>query len=777
MDELAKLRERVKELEKELSNNRERLGILFEHAPDAVYLNDLKGVFIDANKAAAELIGCPRDELLGLSMLESGLLTAKQLPLAAKLLAENALGKVAGPAELRLNRKDGSQIVVEIRSYPVRLPEGVVVMGIARDITRRDAVESALRESEEQLRAVVESAADAVVMGDHRARIRVWNEAACNIFGYAEGEVVGEPMEMLIPERHRGRGDSAFGRILAGCGDHLLGRTFELEGLHKDGREFPLEMSVSAWRHGPNMRFTAIIRDVSERKAAERALELERAYFEELFHSSPEGIVLIDETSRILRQNEEFTEMFGFGPEETRGKCVDDLLAPEELRDTAKFLTKRAVAKENISVETVRKTKSGRSIDVSILAAPIRIVEENVAVLAIYRDITEQKRAEEVVREMQKLDSLSVMAGGIAHDFNNLLVSVLGNAELALMDLDPDDPTRELIESIERSAHRATDLTSQMLAYSGKGKFQVAPLDPSALIEDMKKWLKVGSNKSALVSYNLPSGLPRFDGDSAQIRQAVSAVFTNAIEALEDQPGQITVSTGVESLDRFMLAEAHLADDLPEGEYVFIRVSDTGKGIDEETRKRMFDPFFSTRFTGRGLGLPAALGIMRGHDGTLHVETEDGSGTTVTAYFPIAEASEAADSTSAGRAIDTWKGTGTVLVVDDEAEVRSVAQAVLEKWGFHVVQAADGREAVEVFHRQADDIEAVLLDFTMPQMNGDEAFLEMHRRNPEVPVILMSGFAEEDAVSDFSERGLAGFIHKPFHPTVLVEKLKLVLGQ
>ena len=644
-DELERLRQRVAELE----NGQELLKALLENAPDAIYLNDLKGTFVDANRAAEELVGYPRDELLGKSFLKLGLLPAGQIPRAAVLLARNALGHPTGPDQFRLNRKDGDQVVVEIRTYPVKLRDRVLVMGIARDVT--------------------------------------------------------------------------------------------------------------------------------ERKAAEEALDRERAYFGELFESSPEAIVLVNNEARVLRQNREFTRLFGYSPEEAAGQSVDDLVTPPGLRAEAASYTARATAGGRVSAETVRQTRDGRLIDVSILGAPIRTEAGQIAVCAVYRDITEQKRSDEILLQAQKLDSMSVMAGGIAHEFNNLLVSVLGNAELALMDLPPDSPVRQSVAAIQKAALRAADLTNQMLAYSGKGRFAVQRLDASKLVAEMEPWMKAGAPADAVIVCDLARGLPPFDGDMAQIRQAVTAVFSNAVEALEGKPGTVTVSTGVRNVDSQYLAGTFLADELSEGPYVYIRVSDNGCGMDGDVRKRIFDPFYSTKFTGRGLGLPATLGIARGHSGTVRVETEPGRGTSVTILFPAVRPVEDACRGEAAPEAGPWRGGGVVLVIDDEEGVRAVARAVLEKSGFEVIEAGGGREGIEVFREHEESIVAVLLDRTMPEMNGADVFRQIRGRGSDVPVVLMSGFLEEDAVGPLSGEGPTAFLQKPFRPAALIDILRRALDR
>ena len=315
---------------------------------------------------------------------------------------------------------------------------------------------------------------------------------------------------------------------------------------------------------------------------------------------------------------------------------------------------------------------------------------------AIY-DMTDRKRAEEERLEMerrllhaQKLESMGVLAGGIAHDFNNLLVAILGNAGLALMQLAPESPARQTVQDIELAAQRAAELTRQMLAYSGKGKFVIERINLSRLVEEMAHLLEVSVSKRATVRYRFPEELPTVEGDSTQIRQVIMNLILNASDALGDSPGVISISTGTMIADREYLTGPFTDGSLPEGQYVYVEVSDTGAGMDEGTRSRIFDPFFSTKFAGRGLGLAAVLGIVRGHQGAIKLYSEVGKGSTFKVLFPalagaapVAEASKAApdENAAAGR---------TILVVDDDPTVRAVTRRILEHEGFVTLLAEDG---------------------------------------------------------------------------------------
>ena len=393
-------------------------------------------------------------------------------------------------------------------------------------------------------------------------------------------------------------------------------------------------------------------------------------------------------------------------------------------------------------------------------------------------DITDRKQAEldrmEMNRkllETQKLESLGLLAGGVAHDFNNLLTAILGNATLARMDLASNSTAQEYLEQIEKTSLRAAELCKQMLAYSGRGRFVVQRLDLSAVVREMAKLLELSVGKKAALRYNLAPELPAVLADATQLRQIVMNLVINASEAIGDQSGTITLSTGVMEADRAYLHETHLSPDIPEGRYVFFEVSDTGCGMSPETQARIFDPFFTTKFTGRGLGLAAVQGIARGHGGALKVYSEEGRGSTFKLLLPCTQGLPH-EADAAPVVPPVWRGHGTVLVVDDEQAVRLVAERMLRSFGFDVATASDGREGIEVFHGEPDRWTLVLLDLTMPRMDGEEMFREIRRVRPEARVLLMSGFNEQEAISRFVGKGLAGFIQKPFRRETLEEKLR-----
>ncbi|HIJ65137.1 MAG TPA: response regulator, partial [Candidatus Hydrogenedentes bacterium] len=386
----------------------------------------------------------------------------------------------------------------------------------------------------------------------------------------------------------------------------------------------------------------------------------------------------------------------------------------------------------------------------------------------------ERRHMESQVQHAQKLESLGVLAGGIAHDFNNLLVAILGNSDLMLKELAQDSPLRQFLEQIQSAALRGSELTNQMLAYSGKGPFALQVVDISRMVEEMSHLLRISISKKVELRCEFASGLSPIEVDPGQLRQVTMNLITNASEAIGDQNGVVRVRTGSIQADRAYLSGTGLGDNLPEGEYVYLEVVDTGCGMSAQTRTRIFDPFFTTKFAWRGLGLAAVLGIIRAHRGTIEIKTKPGAGTTFRVLFPSSSQAPTRPPALPG---DRWNAIkGTVLVVDDEEVVRQVARKALERAGLTVLTANDGLEAVERFKNDAERISAVLLDMTMPRMDGKETFQELRRIRPDVPVILSSGYTEQHATERFAEEPRLSFIQKPYLTAVLLDKVSAALN-
>lgn len=400
--------------------------------------------------------------------------------------------------------------------------------------------------------------------------------------------------------------------------------------------------------------------------------------------------------------------------------------------------------------------------------------------VSLARDLTERKKFEEerlaMERQLlhtQKLESLGVLAGGIAHDFNNLLTAIIGNAEIGRRRLKPESPAMSNLEGIEQAAQRAADLARQMLSYSGRGKFIVEPLDLNVLLEEMLHMLEVSISKKAILRFNLHRPLPAVEADATQIRQILMNLIINASEAIGDKSGVIATTTGCMDCDESYLQQVWLEDNLKPGLYVYLEVADTGCGMDKETLSKLFDPFFTTKFTGRGLGMAAVLGIVRGHKGAIKVYSELGKGTTFKILLPACNR-PAELFNNAKQNGQNWQGTGKVLLVDDEESVRAIGVDMLQELGFETLTATNGWEALEKF-RHHPDIRFVLLDLIMPKMDGEQCYRELRQLDPQVKVVLCSGYSEQEVTQKFIGKGLAGFIQKPYKLSVLQEILQKIV--
>ncbi len=576
-----------------------------------------------------------------------------------------------------------------------------------------------------------------------------------------------------------------------------------VEHLHHDAEGHDLNIEISATpifdAEGEVVQIIESCRDITVRKRIEEKLAESYALLEAVVEQSPIPMAIARPAGEVtinsacadhlqIADDPSFKPGFNLFEMQPTWIDYDTEGNPVPVEDLPLARALRGKTTEGLEIRVVRKDGSERWEIVNGL--PIYNNDgELIAGFVVFPDITERRRAEREklalerqMQQAQKLESLGVLAGGIAHDFNNLLMIILGNAELALEELSPMSPGRDSIQEIENACKRATELAQQMLAYSGKGRFVIESIDIRKLVEETAHLLDASISKKAMLRYNFADNPPAFDGDVTQIRQVIMNLITNASEALGDGSGGVTLSTGAMFCDRAYLDDLHpamgvnLDQPLPEGVYSYLEVSDTGCGMTAETTDKIFDPFFTTKFTGRGLGMSAILGIVRGHRGAIKVYSEVGSGTSFKILFPAGESGSNGLMASRGQATGRdWRGAGTVLVVDDEPKVCAIGGKLLERMGFNVLTAADGQQAVKAFREHASEIVCVLLDLTMPKMDGEQTFQEMRRIDPGGAVILCSGDNEQDATRQFVGKGLAGFLQKPYRMTALRAKLESVL--
>lgn len=505
--------------------------------------------------------------------------------------------------------------------------------------------------------------------------------------------------------------------------------------------------------------------------ALRQALDRNRSHLQ----YTPLAIIETDAAFRIQEWNPAAERIFGYSRAEMLGRDPR-LLVPEA--GQASLVQRRQAFVENrgegirLPVESLTRSGDLRLCDWTITA--LRDDTGGFAgALFQADDITDRKKAEQALRQAQKLESLGVLAGGIAHDFNNLLTAVLGHTEVALGQAPEGTLLRAALEHIDVAAHRGADLARQLLAYAGKGRIAVLPQDLNRVIHEMGNLLQVSISKKVTLAYDLQPGLPAVEADSAQFQQVLMNLVINASEAIGDQPGTITLRTRAAVYSRSELAAAFPGQVLDPGNYVRMDVADDGCGMDAETIGRIFDPFFSTKFTGRGLGLSAMLGIVRGHQAGLRVESHPGQGTTFTLLFP---ASVRPPLTETPCPAPPAPLPGRVLVADDEATLRDLARSALERAGLEVVEARDGQEAVDRFRAESGRIQVVFLDMTMPRMGGTEAFRLIRQLDPAARVLLTSGYTEQEALDTLANLIPDGFLQKPFRVRDLVDKVRELMA-
>jgi len=762
--------------EEALRESEQRYRTLFEQSLDAIAIV-ADGRVVHANEAAAALVGVALDVALGRPIEE--FVHADDRPRVRAHVAELAAGALPFFAEqYRIVRLDGSVSWVEVRGQAIEWEGRPAAQIVAHDVTEHRAAEEALRKSEGEKALILSSVAEHVLFQDTRHRIIWANRAAADSVGTTPDQLVGRLCYTLWHARTDPYPDCPVQKALE------TGQPEVAELRSEDGRCWLIRGYPVRDAEGNIAGAVEVALDVTEQRRAQEALRKSEREKDLILSSVAEEVLFQDTRHRIIWANRAAAESVGATPDQLVGRPCYTVFHPRT--EPCPGCPVHKVFETGQPEVAELQTESGRYW--LIKGYPIRDAEGNVTgAVEVALDITAQRLAEEErrrlearIRDAQKLESLGVLAGGIAHDFNNLLVGILGNAGLAHLEMPPDSPLRPYCEQIERAALRARDLTNQLLAYSGKGKFQVRPANLSDLVRDTADLLRVSIPRHVALDLHLDPALPQILADATQIRQVVMNLLTNASEAIGDSPGTITLVTGSIHADRQYLAGAFIDEDIPEGDYVFLDVSDTGCGMDAETRAKIFDPFFSTKFSGRGLGLAAVLGIVRGHCGAIRVYSEPGHGTAVKVLFPAAVEQgthEPAAPAEGAAPVPTegFRGSGTVLVIDDEPSVRDVARAILEKVGFEVLVAASGREGLERFRAGADRIVAVLLDMTMPDLAGEEVFAELRSIRPGVPVILSSGYNEQDATRRFAPAGLAGFIQKPYLPADLLSKVRAAL--
>ncbi len=766
-----------------------------------------QGFYVDVNDSYLQLFGFTRDEIISHTALELNIWTkAADRQKFTTALQENGY-VTAVPFKSRT--KAGTELDVLIYAETLNVREERFILGIVYNITEQKKAENVIRKSEQKYRRLYNKAQrQTLEMGlmeqihvalsqelELSTLIRTVVEATADTFGYplvslylleddvlylqhqvgysnvisevpisqgVAGRVVQTRQPILIEDAHA---DPAFLHAISGIVSEVCVPLFDKE---KVAGVMILESTMEPLTQADLRLIVALSEQVNIAISRARLYSQVRASEEKyrsLVEQLPVGVYrsTAGPHGRFLMVNPAFVKMFGFADEaEALAVKVSDLYHQPQERQA---FTDHLVAQGSLaSFELKLKKRNGTPLWGAVTARVV--VDQRGQPLhfdCTIEDISERKRTEEILRQTQKLESLGILAGGIAHDFNNLLMAMMTHNSLALLRLEADHRARVPLEKAGKAAERAANLTKQMLAYSGRGQFEIRALNLNEVIEENIHLFEVAVPKQMVLRRELASNLPLIDADAGQVQQVIMNLIMNGVEAVSERPGELSICTKVAEIT----AENghhwyHPGNPLAPDHYVMLEVRDNGIGMDAETLSKIFDPFFTTKFTGRGLGLAAVLGIIRGHKGNLEVQSQLGQGTTFKIYFPISQSALSVVNPEDDSQTPLNATEGIVLVIDDEEPVRDAVIDVLETINIASLSAVNGTEGIAIFSENHDYIKLVILDLSMPGLSGTETLTRLQKINPNVPVILSSGYNQSESTQDLAHLNHADFLEKPY---------------
>jgi len=776
--------------EEEVKRSEERFKILFECAPDPYYLCDFEGNFLDGNKAAEEATGYKREELIGKNQFEANLLAPEDIPKARELLARNRLGYPAGPEEFVLSRKDGKQVFLEVRTFPTVIREQHLVLGIGRDITTRKHAEEELRESRQQLSDIIDFLPDATFVIDKEGKVIAWNRAIEEMTGTRAADMLGKGnYEYALP---------FYGERRPVLIDLVLEPGQEIEqkyaALERMDRAIAGEAYMPALRGGEVYLFGTAsalfdsrghvvgaiesIRDITERKRMEEAVAEAEAKYRGMFENSVMGIYQSTPEGRFLSLNMAGARILGYdSPEELINEASDLprrlYVNPERRSELLRLIEDRGMVQE-FEVQFFRK--DGSIAWVTLNLSGVR--DANGKIIRIEgtaEDITESKRLSSQLSQAQKMEAIGTLAGGIAHDFNNILMPIIGYSELSLNAVPKGSRLHHNIEQILLSGNRARELVKQILTFSRKAEQERRPVQVSLLVKETLKLLRPSLPSTIQINQDIDEEAiyATTMADPTQIHQVLMNLCTNAAHAMREKAGVLSISLKNVDVDTVAISEV---PDLAPGSYLRLSVADTGHGMDEAVRQRIFDPYFTTKgpSEGTGLGLALIYGIVKNLSGGIAVFSEPGQGATFDVYFPRTKTLQA-PMAEGSEPLPT--GKGLVLVVDDEQPIVDMLQEMLGSLGYDVAGRYSSYDALQAFRARPDSFDLVITDLTMPHMTGIDLAREILKIRPDTPIILCTGFSE--AVNENRTRllGIKGFLMKPLALRDLAATVNKILFQ
>jgi two-component system cell cycle sensor histidine kinase/response regulator CckA len=713
------------------------------------------------------MLGYKRDKLMGLN--NRTYMSQETAKKAYKVFNKVYFtGEPANISDWELILKDGSKIYVEGSVSLITDEEGnrTGFRGITRDTTNRVQAEEALRESEAKYRSVFEKTGTATVIIEEDMTISMANTEFEKLSGYPKGQIEGKmkwtefvagqelkKMKRYHAER-REKGKQAPGQ-------------YEFRFIDRLGNIKHAFLNVGII--SGTKKSVASLMDITEFKRIEEALrESEEKY--RLLVENANDAIFIAQDEVVKFPNPRTEELTGYSVEELVKKPFIELIHPEDRGMVLERHLKRLKGEDFPSTYPFRIiNRSGEELWVELSTVLINW-EGRPATLNFIRDITEKKKVEIKLLQSQKMEAVANLAGGVAHQFNNALSAITGNIGLIEMDYPQDEGIMHYIQPMKDSVHRMAHLTNQLLAYAKGGKYSPETISLTDFVEDALPLIQHTIKPSIRVETDLPYDILSVNIDITQMQTVLSAIIANSDEAIS-QKGRIRIITRNEEIGREIMK---INPDLKPGTYVCLKVEDDGTGMDEETKGRIFEPFFTTKFTGRGLSMAAVYGIVNNHDGWISIDSEQGKGTTVTLYLPAVEAEEEKPVEKSHGLI---KGTGTILVIEDEEAIMDLNRQLLERMGYRVLEARTGKEAVDLAETFDGDIDLALLDIKLPDMGGEKVYPLLIKARPDLKVIVCSGYSIDGPVQDVLDAGAQAFVQKPFSPRPFSEKLKEVLAK
>ncbi|VVB95094.1 Chemotaxis protein CheY [uncultured archaeon] len=645
-------------------------------------------------------------------------------------------------------------------------PFEMTFRGFQESMARLHEVNRTLEQSEMKFRSVVQAANDAIISSDSNGKIISWNKGAQTIFGYAEKEVLGESVTILMPEKYRDIHSRYFEHFRSTGKSRNEGRTQESSGLRKDGSEFPVEISVTTWKTEEGTFFTCVLRDITERKKALEKIREQAA----LLDKAQDAIAVRDLEHRIIYWNKGAQSLYGWTEEEALGKNANELLYKEQSSGLIEA-RKTVIAESEWKGELRQVTKDGHEIIVDSRWTLVRDNEgKPESILIINTDITEKKKLESQLLRAQRMDSIGTLAGGLAHDLNNMLTPIMLSLQL-LKEKANDEQSRKLLDILENNSRRGADLIKQVMSFARGIEGERNTLQAKHIIDEIEKVAKETFPKEIEIRTDIQNDLLSIAGDATQLHQVILNLCVNARDAMPDG-GTLSITASNFCIDENY---ARMHNEAKIGPYISITVTDTGTGIPPGIFDRIFEPFFTTKELGKGtgLGLSTALGIVRGHGGFINVYSEVGKGTTFSVYLPAIKTEM---QNVEERQLELFGGQGElVLVAEDEDSVRDITASTLEKYGYNVLAANDGADAVALYAKNKNKINVILMDMMMSVMDGIASIRAIHKINPEARIIAVSGLAEKDRlakVADFANV----FLPKPYTAEKLLKTIHEVLG-